>query len=188
MQLEAEEKPTYDNVFIHLGPFYITCTFFSMLGKYLAEQGGPHILNETHVIEKRSLKSFLSGKSYSRCKRSHQLLGAAMEILKQLSAMNFTQYIEKKTFTNILQAKKLMRYLSSKNIIQRKHQNECMEKQPNSVLGILKCYTCIMSLFKAFDQETWNYTFTVSSDELITFSFLIIQIMLDDWYDVMITS
>ena len=37
MQLEAEEKPTYDNVFIHLGPFYITCAFFSMLGKYLAE-------------------------------------------------------------------------------------------------------------------------------------------------------
>ena len=52
-----------------------------MLGKYLAESGGSHILNETHVIEKGSLKSFLSGKSYNRCKRSHQLLEAAMEIL-----------------------------------------------------------------------------------------------------------
>ena len=82
MQLQAEEKPTYDNVFIHLGPFHITCAFFfSMLGKYLAESGGSHILNETHVIEKGSLKSFLSGKSYNRCKRSHQLLEAAMEIL-----------------------------------------------------------------------------------------------------------
>ena len=80
MQLQAEEKPTYDNVFIHLGPFHITCAFFSMLGKYLAELGGPHILNETHVIEKGSLKSCLSDKSYNRCKRSHQLLGAAMEI------------------------------------------------------------------------------------------------------------
>ena len=28
MQLQAEEKPTYDNVFIHLGPFHITCAFF----------------------------------------------------------------------------------------------------------------------------------------------------------------
>ena len=81
MQLQAEEKPTYDKVFIHLGPFHITCAFFSMLGKYLAESGGPHILNETHVIEKGSLKSFLSGKSYNRCKRSHQLLEVAMEIL-----------------------------------------------------------------------------------------------------------
>ena len=83
MQLQAEEKPTYDNVFIHLGLFHITCSFFSVLGKYLAELGGPHILNETHVIEKGSLKSFLSGKSYNRCKRSHQLLGAGMEICRQ---------------------------------------------------------------------------------------------------------
>ena len=45
MQLQAEEKPTDDNVFIHLGPFHITCAFFSMLGKFLAESGGPHILN-----------------------------------------------------------------------------------------------------------------------------------------------
>ena len=52
-----------------------------MLGKYLAESGGPHILNETHITEKGSLKSFVSGKSYNRCKRSHELLGVAMEIL-----------------------------------------------------------------------------------------------------------
>ena len=28
MQLQDEEKPTYDNFFIHLGPFHITCAFF----------------------------------------------------------------------------------------------------------------------------------------------------------------
>ena len=66
MPILAEEKPTYHNVFIHLGLFHITCAFFSMLGKYLAESGGPHILNETHVIEKGSLKSFLPGKSYKK--------------------------------------------------------------------------------------------------------------------------
>ena len=67
MQLQAEEKPTYDNVFIHLGPFHITCAFFfSVLEKYLEQSGEPHILNETHVIEKGSLKSFLSGKSYNQ--------------------------------------------------------------------------------------------------------------------------
>ena len=80
-----------------------------MLGKYLAESGGSHILNETHVIEKRSLKSFLSGKSYNRCKRFHQLLEAAMEILhvqifieqydgdkfKTVVSNEFTQYIHR---------------------------------------------------------------------------------------------
>ena len=43
--------------------------------------GWPHILNQTHVIEWDSLQSFLLGKSYNRCKRPHQLLGAAIEIL-----------------------------------------------------------------------------------------------------------
>ena len=64
-----------------LDPFTSPVHFFSMLGKYLAESGGSHILNETHVIEKGSLKSFLSGKSYNRCKRSHLVTEAAMEIL-----------------------------------------------------------------------------------------------------------
>ena len=64
-----------------LDPFTLPVHFISMLGKYLAESGGSHILNETHVIEKRSLKSFLSGKFYNRCKRSHQLIEAAMQIL-----------------------------------------------------------------------------------------------------------
>ena len=64
-----------------LDPFTSLVHFFSMLGNYLAESGGSHILNETHVIGKGSLKSFLSGESYNRCKRSHQLREAAMEIL-----------------------------------------------------------------------------------------------------------
>ena len=82
MQVQAAEKPRYDNVFHStLDPFTLPVHFFSMFGKYLAESGGSHILNETHVIENGSLKSFLLGKSYNRCKRSHQLLEVAMEIL-----------------------------------------------------------------------------------------------------------
>ena len=65
-----------------LDPFTSPVHSFSMLGKYLAESGESIILSETHVIEKGSpLKSFLSGKSYNRCKRSHQLLEVSMEIL-----------------------------------------------------------------------------------------------------------
>ena len=64
-----------------LDPFTSPVYFFFMLGKYLAESGGSYILNETHVKEHGSLKSFLSGKSYNKFKRFHQLLEAAMEIL-----------------------------------------------------------------------------------------------------------
>jgi hypothetical protein len=55
-------------------------SYFGVLGKYLAESGGPHLLTEAQIIEKGSLTSFLSGKSYKRCKRIHQLLALAMEL------------------------------------------------------------------------------------------------------------
>ena len=165
MQLQAEEKPTYDNVFIHLGPFHITCAFFSMLGKYLAESGGPHILNETHVIEKRSLKSFLSSKSYNRCKRSHQLLGAAMEILDvQAFVDKYDGDRFKTVVSNELQTihteKNLHKHIADKEFDEvfgqykqysKKTLEVVHEKQPNSGLGILKCCTSITSPFEAYD-------------------------------------
>ena len=61
--------------------FHIEMAFFAAIGKYIAESGGPYIVNECHILEKGSLKSFISGKGYKRCKRIHELLVAAMEIL-----------------------------------------------------------------------------------------------------------
>ena len=56
-------------------------TAFIVLGKYIVKSGGPDILNKGHVIEKGSLKSFISGKRYKRTKRAQQLLPLAMEVL-----------------------------------------------------------------------------------------------------------
>ncbi|XP_057306368.1 uncharacterized protein LOC130644684 [Hydractinia symbiolongicarpus] len=81
MQLQAEESPKFDNIFVALGAFHVEMAMFSASGKYIAESGGPHILNEAGVIEKGSLKSFLLGKCYKRSKRCHQILALAMEIL-----------------------------------------------------------------------------------------------------------
>ena len=54
---------------------------FNVFGKYLAKSGGPHILNGCLVLVAGSTKGFLSGKSYKRCKRIHELLALAMERL-----------------------------------------------------------------------------------------------------------
>ena len=69
---------------------------------------------------------------------------------------NFHKHIVDKEFDEVFGQ------YSSINNIQRK-QKECMENSPIlfGILGILKCYTCITSLFQAFDWETWNYTFIV---------------------------
>ena len=58
LQIQHEEKPTFDRVFIALGSFHIEMAFFSALGKIIAESGGPHILNESEVLATGSLKSF----------------------------------------------------------------------------------------------------------------------------------
>ena len=80
-QLQEEEVPKFDNVFFALGGFHIEMAAFAVFGKYIAESGGPDILNECDIIEKGFLKSFISGKGYKRTKRTHQLLALSMEIL-----------------------------------------------------------------------------------------------------------
>ena len=80
-QLQAEESPKYDNIFVAFGAFHIEFALLSVIGKYIAESGGPHILNEAQIIASGSLSSFLSGKSYKRSKRIHQMLALSMEIL-----------------------------------------------------------------------------------------------------------
>ena len=63
------------------GVFHIELSLFSALGKYIAGSGDLYTPNEATVIEKVSLNGFIMGINYDRCKRSHQLLALAFEIL-----------------------------------------------------------------------------------------------------------
>ena len=87
-QLQAEESPTYDNLFINMGGFHIELAFFSALGKYIEESGGLHVLQEASVIRKFSLKSFIMGKAYNRCKRIYHFFAATLEILHMQVFLN----------------------------------------------------------------------------------------------------
>ena len=80
MEVQIEEVPTFDNIFVTLGSFHIEMAFFSVIGKYISESGGPHLLTESGIIENGSLTSFLLGKSYKRSEGTNQLLALAMEI------------------------------------------------------------------------------------------------------------
>ena len=80
MEIQIEEAPTFDKIFITLGSFHIDMAFFSMIGKYISESGGPQLLTESKIIENGSLTSFLLGKSYKKSKRIHQLLALTIEI------------------------------------------------------------------------------------------------------------
>ena len=80
-QIQLEETLIYDSLFIAMGPFHIEMAFFSAIGKIVDESGGPHILNECDVLAKGSLRSFYKGKNYKRCKRIHETLSLALQVL-----------------------------------------------------------------------------------------------------------
>ncbi len=81
IQMQAEESPLYDNVFVCFGVFHITLAYFAGIGFVKAESGGTEILVETGVLASRSLNGFLAGKHYNRCKRLHPLLANDMRTL-----------------------------------------------------------------------------------------------------------
>ena len=80
LKMQDTQSQKYDNVFVNLGVFQIKLVFFSAIRSYNAKVGGPHLLKQSRVLEKESLKEFITGKSYSRC-YSHHILTAAMGIL-----------------------------------------------------------------------------------------------------------
>ena len=65
-EIQIEETPTFDNIFVTPGSFHIKMTFFSEIGKYIPESGGAHLLTESGIIGNGSQTSFLLGKRYKR--------------------------------------------------------------------------------------------------------------------------
>ena len=101
LEIQIEEAPTFDKIFVTLGSFHIEMTFFSVIKKYISESGGPHLLTESGIIENGSLTSFLLGKSYKRCKRIHQLLALTMEIQHFNSFKQFLQENDLEKFISL---------------------------------------------------------------------------------------
>ena len=77
MQIQKEEFPVYDNILIALGSFHIEMAYFRAHGKITSQSGGPFLLQECQL----SIKSFLSGLSCNKCKRLHEILATASEVM-----------------------------------------------------------------------------------------------------------
>jgi hypothetical protein len=69
MQIQSEEQPAFDRVFVALGSFHIELALLNAFGKVIVESGGPHILNECEVLAVGSLNGFIKGKNYKRCQK-----------------------------------------------------------------------------------------------------------------------
>lgn len=89
IQVQSTEKPVYDNLFIHLGPFHIMLALFRAIGKFIDDCGPMNIAVESEIIANGSVDGFLKGKHFNRCKRLHPLMALGLEMLC------FQSFIEK---------------------------------------------------------------------------------------------
>ncbi|XP_046591518.1 uncharacterized protein LOC124293671 isoform X3 [Neodiprion lecontei] len=81
LQIQATENPTFDNLFIHLGPFHIMMAYFKAIGKVISDCGLTTVMVESSLLANGSVNGFLDGKHFNRCKRLHPLVALGLEIL-----------------------------------------------------------------------------------------------------------
>ena len=106
------------------------------------------MLSGCNVLAKESLRSFLSGKHYNRCKRLHEILSLSMEVLHV------------KFFMNSLSDDQIA---ICKNI---KEWNQCNEKEKQDVDAVINLYNlfteqsettrCTWQDCKILDQLCWH--------------------------------
>lgn len=93
LQIQSTEKPKFDNLFIHLGPFHIMMAYFKAVGKAISDCGLTNVMVESSLLANGSVNGFLDSKHFNRCKRLHPLIALGLEIL------HFKSFLQNKNIT-----------------------------------------------------------------------------------------
>ena len=93
-QIQATEKPLFNNVFIMFGSFHTEMSYFSSLGRIVELSGGPYVLTKVEAVAPGSLNKFPKGKMYNRCTRAHILFSTA------LYALHFQIFMQDEEFSD----------------------------------------------------------------------------------------
>ena len=177
MQIQAAESPLYYNVFVLMGAFHTEMAFFNALGKFIAESGGPSILVTSETIASGSLKGFITGKHYNRCKRIHPLLTVAMEILHFKLFLSVSQIESEYDASELLQMqdKNFSTESLSKELIEMIHMY--LEFKENTRNGIHRktaqywiIYVELVDLYHQFSRSTHmgNFELYVYTLQMVT--------------------
>lgn len=80
-QMKSVERPRFNDLFIHMGTFHAIMALFKAIGKVINEWGLTNIMVKSKLLAIGSVKGFVSGKHYNRCKRLHPLVSLALQML-----------------------------------------------------------------------------------------------------------
>ena len=112
-----------------LGFFHIELSFFKAVGKFLDESGGPHLLVESGILASGSLRGFIEGSNYKRCKRVHSLLCLAMQ------SFHFEEFLRSQTSITGLEITTFLRRLNNE-----KSSTSLLESLPKEMEELFKQY------------------------------------------------
>ena len=65
-QIQSEDFPQFDDVYIMFGAFHIILNIFFSVGKIIEGSGGPYVLSEAKIVAPGSINQFPKGKMYNR--------------------------------------------------------------------------------------------------------------------------
>ena len=137
LRIQKEESPKYDRAFINFGAFHIKMAFFNAIGKYIDLSGGPNLLSIAGLIASDSLKGFIKGTNFNRCKRIHPLLYVALGLL------HFEAFLESSK-TDIEMVKADLTILQS-NITSEKN----IKQVPEGILDLCRSYSAYVEETKS---------------------------------------
>ncbi|KAG8177889.1 hypothetical protein JTE90_001720 [Oedothorax gibbosus] len=103
LQIQATQKPEFDNLFIHLGPFHIMMAYFKAVGKVIIDCGLTNVMVQSDLLASGSVNGFLEGKHFNRCKRLHPLVAVGLELL------HFNSFLESK---NVVVTEEMVKEIS----------------------------------------------------------------------------
>lgn len=100
--IQCQETPKFDNVFIHLGGFHIIMSYFKAVGSFIDDCGITNIMVDSEILANGSLKGFITGTNFNRCKRLHPLLSLAFQKLHFDAFIDHEKIVIDKSVENFL--------------------------------------------------------------------------------------
>ena len=77
--IQTLDAPRFDKLLIMLGNFHLELSFYGVIGTFMNESDAEYMLTESGILAEGSLMSFIRGKYYNRCVRTHDILALVME-------------------------------------------------------------------------------------------------------------
>ena len=88
LQIQASEKPSFDNLFIQVGTFHVMMAYFKAVGKFIDNCGLTTIMVNSELLARGAVNSFISRNHFNTCKRLHSVLSDSIQI------WNFNSFLE----------------------------------------------------------------------------------------------